>query len=72
MEFQLTTDNAANKVALSGLRKAIRGHYAEVATRAGVHYVTVAQVLNGKWINNTIINAALDVKRELEERNNAK
>ena len=67
-DIQLSTDNAANKLALSDLRKAIRGHYGKVAELAGVHYITVVQVLNGKWINKDILSAAAKVRAELEQQ----
>lgn len=53
------------------LKKALKGHYQEVADKADMSKSMVSLVLNEKYVNEKIIKAAVEVKKELEKRKKA-
>lgn len=55
---------------LKALRVAVKGHHGTIAQRAGVTPETVSRVLNGHWMNETIIRAAIQVRDEEQEKIN--
>lgn len=65
--YQLTSDMAANKVVLARLKVAIRGNQRKIAELTGHHHITVNRVLNGKWINKEIIDAAIQIANAKQE-----
>lgn len=63
------TDIATYKIELDRLRKFIATNRAfnRVAREAGVSHSTVTSVLNGEWVNATVLEAAANVRKQIEK-----
>lgn len=63
------TDIATYKIELDRLRKFIATNRAfnRVARQAGVSHSTVTSVLNGEWVNATVLEAAANVRKQIEK-----
>lgn len=53
------------KVMIRSLKKKLKGHYGEIASRSGVTIATVSRVLDGQWENDHVVNVAIEVRDEL-------
>lgn len=50
---------------LKMLRNQLRGHYEKIANKTGKSISTVSLVLNGKYVNEDVIKAAVEVRNDV-------
>jgi len=56
---------------LRNLKANVYGHYGDIAKKANVSKGTVSQVLNGEWVNQSVLKAAKEVEADLIKQQEA-
>jgi DNA-binding LacI/PurR family transcriptional regulator len=56
---------------IKALRKEVLGHYPKVAEKAKCSTATVCKVLNGEYVDQVVIAAAIEVRDELKKEEQA-